>query len=698
MNQPARTRYALIAGALALMTLAVSACTPIRLIPVPIPVPRAVAPDAAAAPAAVAESTELEGVTWQLVAYADASGAAAAPVAEATIAFANGQVSGNTGCNNFFASYVLDGTQLTVEQGGSTMMACAEEVMAQEQGILAGLGQVAAYAVVDGQLQLLDRAGTAVLTFAPQTLPTLTGVVWLATMVNNGNQAVVGLLDGVEITAIFDEEGGLSGSAGCNNYRTGYAVDGDRISIEPAASTMMFCAEPEGVMEQETAYLRALETAATFAIRGQEMELRTADGAMVAIYVADARSVVAIDAAPSADPDPVVAEDAAPAVAVDAAEPQTARGRVTAELGVNVRTGPGTQFPIVGVAPLDTEGEIIGVSEDGLWWAARVPAAPNEQGWVAAAYVEATNADGAPVLPAPPLTVTPTPLEQGQAAPVAEGLILYSASRVVQEGNRVYELEDIYVVAATPGAQAERVANNAMQPALSPDRKVLVFHSTQADKLGVGGYDVDTGRRLRFSAFIEDSSPRWSPTGDRIVFASNRQGDRRWRIYTTPATDKERPADRVDNELGFGMDPDWHPSEELIVIKGCDDQGQNCGLYTIRSDGSGRTALTDEASDSMPRWLPDGSGVVFISEGRDGNWDLYRLSSADGAVTRLTDDPAPDGLPAVSPDGQQVAFFSKRSGAWGLWVMPVAGGAATQITAIEGELPSWLMQAVDWPQ
>jgi len=30
--------------------------------------------------------------------------------------------------------------------------------------------------------------------------------------------------------------------------------------------------------------------------------------------------------------------------------------------------------------------------------------------------------------------------------------------------------------------------------------------------------------------------------------------------------------------------------------------------------------------------------------------------------------------------------------------MPVAGGAATQITAIAGELPDWLMQSVDWPQ
>jgi Tol biopolymer transport system component len=368
---------------------------------------------------------------------------------------------------------------------------------------------------------------------------------------------------------------------------------------------------------------------------------------------------------------------------------------VLAPLGVNVRVGPGTNFPILGVAPEGTEGEIVGVSEDGEWFVARVPAAPNEQGWVAAAYVEATNAGSLPVVPAPALPAQTAALQEGTPFPVASGTILFSASRVVQEGNRVYELEDIYIVPAA-GGDPVMVANNAMQPALSPDRSTLAFFSQQADKLGLGGYDVNSGRRLRFSAFIEDSQPRWSPTGDRLVFASNRQGDRRWRIYTTPATDKEHPADMVYNELTLGKDPDWHPSQELIVFKGCDDFGQNCGLYLIDADGGNRRSLTNVGADSLPRWLPDGSGVVFMSDGRDGNWELYRANIADGAVTRLTDDAAPDGLPAVSPDGSQIAFLSKRSGAWGLWIMPAAGGAPTQIAAIPGELPDWLLQAVDW--
>jgi Tol biopolymer transport system component len=281
---------------------------------------------------------------------------------------------------------------------------------------------------------------------------------------------------------------------------------------------------------------------------------------------------------------------------------------------------------------------------------------------------------------------------------VAQDVILYSASRVVQEGNRVYELEDIYAVVAAPEAVAELVANNAKQPTLSPDRQTLAFRSMQSDMFGLGGYDLNTGQRLRLSSFLEDSLPRWSPAGDQIVFASDREGDRKWRVYITEAVAKESPSEFTAAELGFGQDPDWHPAEALIVFKGCDETGNRCGLWTMNADGSERNPLTDEPSDSRPRWTPDGSAVIFMSEGRDGNWELYQLSVADNAVTRLTEEPAPDGLPAVSPDGQQIAFISKRGDAWGLWVMPTAGGEAALITPIEGDLPDWLIQAVDWPK
>ena len=125
------------------------------------------AEEAAAAPA-------VEGITWQVTTYRDAAGAMATPVADATVTIQDGRVTGNAGCNGFFASYTLDGEKLSVEQGGATAMMCEEAVMAQEGAILASLPLIASYTLADEQLTLLDAEAAPLLTLAPQVAPALT--------------------------------------------------------------------------------------------------------------------------------------------------------------------------------------------------------------------------------------------------------------------------------------------------------------------------------------------------------------------------------------------------------------------------------------------------------------------------------------------------------------------------------------------
>jgi heat shock protein HslJ len=114
----------------------------------------------------------------------------------------------------------------------------------------------------------------------------LKGVTWRATVYNNGRGAAVSLIDGSEITATFGTDGVLSGSAGCNPYRATYVAQESAITIQAPTSKRKACAQPKGVMQQENAYLKALTTAATYAIQGQQLELRTAEDALVALFQA----------------------------------------------------------------------------------------------------------------------------------------------------------------------------------------------------------------------------------------------------------------------------------------------------------------------------------------------------------------------------------------------------------------------------
>ncbi len=68
----------------------------------------------------------------------------------------------------------------------------------------------------------------------------------------------------------------------------------------------------------------------------------------------------------------------------------------TTTVNLNVRSGPGTQFPILGVADEGTIGEILGLSPDGAWYAVKVDTSVygNGQVWVMGQYVTLSNPTG----------------------------------------------------------------------------------------------------------------------------------------------------------------------------------------------------------------------------------------------------------------------------------------------------------------
>jgi len=233
------------------------------------------------------EKATLEGTLWSLNSYANSQGdlVDVLPSSKVTAEFTGVQVEGAAGCNNYFGMYTVDGKKLAIEGVGATMMFCApEELMAQESDYLAALGTVASYKITGNHLQLANKAGKTVLTFTETQPMPLAGTTWQLMYYNNGKQGFASVLAGTETTAIFDADGEVSGSAGCNNYSASYEVEGDKITIGPAAATRMMCAEPEGIMEQESAYLAALETATTYQIKGAELELTKAGGTRVATF------------------------------------------------------------------------------------------------------------------------------------------------------------------------------------------------------------------------------------------------------------------------------------------------------------------------------------------------------------------------------------------------------------------------------
>lgn len=177
-------------------------------------------------------------------------------------------------------------------------------------------------------------------------------------------------------------------------------------------------------------------------------------------------------------------------------EPQDPTAVVTARSGVNVRTGPGLEYVVLGTAPYLTELEVTGVSQDGTWWVVAIPPNYNGgQGWVADEYVDVQNADDVLVIPAPP-TPTPAATATPTATPAPE--INFTASRTTINAGEtatlswsvenivavyVYPVGDVYSNYPVTGQGSRDV-----QPYITTTYELLTFNpdnTTSAERIEI---------------------------------------------------------------------------------------------------------------------------------------------------------------------------------------------------------------------
>ena len=89
--------------------------------------------------------------------------------------------------------------------------------------------------------------------------PRLAGTTWRA-------ETIMGrpVIDASASTITFEADGRVHGRGGCNRYFGSSTVDGERLSLGQLGSTRMAC--PEALMEQETRFFQALQSAERWTI------------------------------------------------------------------------------------------------------------------------------------------------------------------------------------------------------------------------------------------------------------------------------------------------------------------------------------------------------------------------------------------------------------------------------------------------
>jgi heat shock protein HslJ len=108
------------------------------------------------------ETNAIEGREWRVNAI---GGEAPGGPSPATLTFAEGRVTGTTGCNRLTGGYALDGDRLTMDGVATTRMACPGPAMAQEAAIVAALR--GPLTIVRGKDGVMLTGSAASLTLVP---------------------------------------------------------------------------------------------------------------------------------------------------------------------------------------------------------------------------------------------------------------------------------------------------------------------------------------------------------------------------------------------------------------------------------------------------------------------------------------------------------------------------------------------------
>ena len=109
---------------------------------------------------------------------------------------------------------------------------------------------------------------------------TLTNTYWKLVELNGG---AVQPGEGKELHMVLRGGDQVGGYAGCNQFTGSVTVTGDGLSFGPIASTRRMFAD---TMQQEDAFLQALENAHRFAISGEDLAIEDANGEVTMRFAA----------------------------------------------------------------------------------------------------------------------------------------------------------------------------------------------------------------------------------------------------------------------------------------------------------------------------------------------------------------------------------------------------------------------------
>jgi dipeptidyl aminopeptidase/acylaminoacyl peptidase len=187
----------------------------------------------------------------------------------------------------------------------------------------------------------------------------------------------------------------------------------------------------------------------------------------------------------------------------------------------------------------------------------------------------------------------------------------------------------------------------------------------------------------------------WSPSGDEILFVSNREPDPDTffnnDLFTLKVADGS--IRRITATESAEYRPRWSPDGKTIVyqatrrgITDLETTMEDTHIWTITADGTGRRELgrAIDNRQGAPEWSPDGSAVYFTVQER-GHVRLYRIPVSTGKPQVVLSDPGTVGAFSVAKNGSVAYVYNSLQDLAQLYVKGSAGSPKA-LTALNAEV------------
>jgi Tol biopolymer transport system component len=177
---------------------------------------------------------------------------------------------------------------------------------------------------------------------------------------------------------------------------------------------------------------------------------------------------------------------------------------------------------------------------------------------------------------------------------------------------------------------------------------------------------------------VFSNRPVSAPDGRGILHESNRAGATNLWILPLSGGPPTR--------LTTGTGPDESPSVARNGLIAFFNGRARCGLVVCDlTTGQTREVLSHSAHMWGPAFSPNREVLAVNLSGRDGSWHIWIVPVTGGPARQLTSGSLPEVYARFTPDGTSILYHTWSSGPDRIWRIPLAGGPPVAVTPARAE-------------